>query len=149
MVRFLSKTLALLIVLRENMAKNKSAAIGSFRTARDDGKFYVATPAPYFTVGPALLAKPNAGNSSQTQRCNTFLSINIISREWDQTEDWSNAAQLQDDMVRCVLPAMGAATPSSAVYLNEANWGQPDCQTALYDFKLRESAENQEEIRSW
>ncbi|KAI0010791.1 hypothetical protein F4779DRAFT_616230 [Xylariaceae sp. FL0662B] len=118
------------MVLRDNIAKNKSAVIDSFRTVTDSGKFYMAATA-LNTVGPALLAKPVASNAVQPQWRDAFLSINIIS-QWDWNEDWRNAARLQGDMVDRIIPAMEAATPGSAVYLNEGNWAQPDWQHAFY-----------------
>ncbi|KAI1208510.1 uncharacterized protein F4807DRAFT_461835 [Annulohypoxylon truncatum] len=118
------------MVLRDNYAKNKSAVIDSFRNVTDGGEFYMAATA-LNTVGAALLAKPVASNAVQPQWRDAFLSINIIS-QWDWNEDWKNAARLQADMVDRIIPVMEAATPGSAVYLNEGNWAQPDWQHAFY-----------------
>lgn len=119
------------MVLRENMASNKSAVIDAFRAATDGGRLYLASTA-LNTVGPAMVAGPVAANAVQPEWRDAFLSINIISSEWDWNQDWAEAAVRQDDMVRRVLPAMEAATPGSAVYLNEGNWAQPDWQRAFY-----------------
>lgn len=119
------------MVLRENMASNKSAVIDAFRAATDGGRLYLASTA-LNTVGPAMVAGPVAANAVQSEWRDAFLSINIISSEWDWNQDWAEAAVRQDDMVRRVLPAMEAATPGSAVYLNEGNWAQPNWQRAFY-----------------
>ncbi|XXG99229.1 hypothetical protein Hte_005566 [Hypoxylon texense] len=101
------------MVLRDNMAKNKSAIIDSFRAVTDGGKFSMATTG-LNAAGPGLLAKPVASNA------------------WTWNEDWSDAARLRGEMVDRIIPAMEAATPGSAVYLNEGSWAQPDWKDAFY-----------------
>lgn len=119
------------MVLRENMASNRSAVIDSFRTATEDGKFYVG-PTALNPNGAALVAAPVASNAVQPEWRNAFLSITVVSAVGDLSDDWIEAALLQDELVDRILPAMEAATPGSAVYLNEGNWAQHDWQQAFY-----------------
>lgn len=119
------------MVLRNNMASNKSDVLEAFRAATDGGRFYLASTA-LNTAGPALVARPVAANAVQPEWRDAFLSINIISSTWDWNQNWGEAAVRQADMIDRVLPAMEAATPGSAVYLNEGNWEQPDWQHAFY-----------------
>ena len=51
---------------------------------------------------------------------------------WNFTAPWSEALETQDKMTDVIMPLVEAATPGSGSYVNEADFRQPNFQTAFW-----------------
>ncbi|KAL2126475.1 hypothetical protein VTI74DRAFT_843 [Chaetomium olivicolor] len=117
-------------VSRSNWARNATAVIEAIRFATTGGKFYVAITA-LNTQGSQRTVAPVARNSVQPTFHDAYLSL-IVTAIWDWQQPWAEAATLQNQLNDVIRPVLEKATPGAGVYNNEANWQQPDWQTAFY-----------------
>lgn len=117
-------------VSRENMASNKSKVINSMRAATEGGKFWIACTA-LSTKSAVRMVEPVASNAAQPAFSDAFLSM-IVGAAWSWTRSWHETAQLQDDLIHEVMPALEGATPGADAYVNEANWQQQNWQQVFY-----------------
>lgn len=74
---------------------------------------------------------PVAANAVQPNFKDAFNSI-IISPKWDNTEPWSDAGKLLDELETTVMPILEKVTPGAGAYKNEASWAQKNFQEAFY-----------------
>jgi FAD/FMN-containing dehydrogenase len=117
-------------VSRSNMAENASAVNAAIRAATAGGHFYVAVTA-LNAHGTHRVAMPIASNAVQPALHDAFMSL-IITSEWNWTQPWDDAAELQTELWEMVMPPLEAATLGADAYINEANWQQPQWQDVFY-----------------
>lgn len=112
---------------RDNLANNVTAIGNAMRSITANGHFELLCTA--FNAN-GLVSKVSA-NSVHPAWQNT-LSNCIISGVWDWSIPFEEMLQRQDELTNIATPALEAATPGSAIYLNEANYQQPDWQEQFY-----------------
>ncbi|TVY19102.1 FAD-linked oxidoreductase ZEB1 [Lachnellula arida] len=112
---------------RDNLANNVTAIGNAMRSITANGHFELLCTA--FNAN-GLVPKVSA-NAVHPAWKNT-LSNCIISGVWDWSIPFEEMLQRQDELTNIATPALEAATPGSAIYLNEANYQQPDWQEQFY-----------------
>ncbi|PQE03626.1 FAD linked oxidase N-terminal protein [Rutstroemia sp. NJR-2017a BBW] len=112
---------------RENLANNVTAIGKALREITANGHFRLLCTA--FNANGVV---PKVAANSVHPAWRNTLSNCVISGVWDWSIPFDEMLQRQDELTNFVGPTVEAATPGSAIYLNEANFEQPDWEEQFY-----------------
>lgn len=92
----------------------------------------VGTDVSAFGVGTGTAESSSSNNNAVLPAWREALVSATLSLPWNFTAPWSEALATQRKMTDVVQPIIEAATPGSGVYMNEADFRQPDFQEAFF-----------------
>ncbi len=108
----------------------RATLVNSFRNAIADGHFYLALMAFNYKAVPANL--PHGPSNAVLPSWHDSIVHAIVVGPWDWTIPWSDMLARETELTDSVMPALQSATPGAGMYLNEANFREPNWQHEFY-----------------
>lgn len=113
------------LIPRETITKNNAAFNKVARNITQDGVIFIGV-----STNVASFAK-KVSNAVLPAWRKTQVHATLTT-PWSFTAPWADMIALQDKMTKKIMPQIESVTPGSGVYLNEANFQQPNWQKELF-----------------
>ncbi|GME28821.1 FAD/FMN-containing isoamyl alcohol oxidase MreA [Neofusicoccum parvum] len=123
------------LVPRSVVETNNDALTAAYRNITEDGAIFIGVG---LNVSKAVAG--DVDNAVLPAWRDTLIDT-VITTPWNFTAPWEEMIEWQDKMTDNYIPQLTALAPESGAYLNEADFRQPNWQTAFYGSnyeKLRE-----------
>ncbi|KAH6679766.1 hypothetical protein B0J14DRAFT_533858 [Halenospora varia] len=113
------------LIPRTAIQNNNAAITKALRNITEDGVTFIG-------VGVNVYSPANSAWNSVLPAWRDALISATLTTPWNFTAAWSDMIALQDKMTYSVIPQMEAVTPGSGIYMNEADFRQPNWQETFF-----------------
>lgn len=113
------------LIPRETITRNNRAFMKVARNITEDGVIFIGV-----ATNVAPFAK-KVSNAVLPAWRNALIHATITT-PWSFTAPWADMIALQDKMTKSIMPKIEAVTPGGGVYMNEANFQQPNWQKEFF-----------------